>query len=601
MAYDVASASDTNQATGGIFREAKDQYMSPIYFMELTNPMLLLGFDTPKTTSSSVFQFGTGMTLFGPFYGGLYYKGGNTVIGNAGSSQSIIQSDTDTLLVNTGGVLVGKSRLATTTIDYINKKSNNLSAIFGITLDPTMAIGVYLQSIYNDTSEYGTWDPTTFSSTPTVATSSTTTVTDTAGTVVSSIGTEYGLGSKTSTTWTEYLLGGLRMDLGGMTLLSTLGLTYSMIGSAYTGSYETKTIYAGAGYAAYTPTTALPGATAAAISDCKSYTYYDANNGSGYMNLAPTISANVELPLDFLPYNPVLTAGLGYTFVWRMYSSSYRDLAGTAITLSGTSSDSYKVDYSTVMNGTYTKTTAAVTRSYWADATATYTNTIAPVFKVVFAPDANFSFGISYEPSFEFYGDSHSVTSGNVKTTTYEDGDGLNGNTTAGADPDDYVQTYTYTGSPYTKATDRFTFANVLKTGAKFFLIPERFRVNLGATISDTTIERTTTTTTYTGVASSQTSTSYNGAAAVVTGNDVTAALSADTKTTWDYGVAPEVAYKAGFTFFFSDAMFLDFIMSAASGGDIWNTANYALEMTIRFPPAAGTAEPAKTAEKEVK
>ncbi|GAG78431.1 unnamed protein product [marine sediment metagenome] len=194
-----------------------------------------------------------------------------------------------------------------------------------------------------------------------------------------------------------------------------------------------------------------------------------------------------------------------------------------------------------------------------------------------------FRFGIGYWPTFEITSQKTTYSGTSVEVETYEDGDGV-------ASPADYVQTTTVNAAGHTETSTKFLFKNYISTGAQFYLVPKRLRVNLGAYVYGGEIfDKETTEVTTAGMITREEQISYNEADPVVTdyqvSDDVRAAIDHERQIT-DLGASMSVNYQAGFTWFFSDSMYLDFIFTGGASPtfSIWEPVNWSFIMTILFP-----------------
>ena len=79
-----APPSNTMYATGGIFQEDQDYFISVNMFTEITRPTVFLQLEMPGVTGTQ-FAGGLGMPLAGMYLGG-YYAGSNYIQGMLGGN-----------------------------------------------------------------------------------------------------------------------------------------------------------------------------------------------------------------------------------------------------------------------------------------------------------------------------------------------------------------------------------------------------------------------------------------------------------------------------------------------------------------------------------
>jgi hypothetical protein len=280
-----------------------------------------------------------------------------------------------------------------------------------------------------------------------------------------------------------------------------------------------------------------------------------------------------------------LTGGLGYDFELPLYRSTYMDNAGTEQTVSG------RADYfsSTTVDTAVSPTDPSLTQTTTTTTTAWQTREISrnghrftPSVGVEVAPSERFRFGVSYWPRIWLNKTTSSYAGEAVEVQTVENGDGESG-------VDDSVTETTVSRSGYTVVDRDFEFENRVNTGAQFFLIPERLRINLGAAVTNLMVDRKRTETVTDGVLTREVRVAEDTTEPaeedyVVTDSEVYDGVRANpdaSRSTTEVG-SSSVNYDAGLTYFFDESMFLDLSMNGG-GGDIWNTTTWSLEMTILF------------------
>ncbi len=568
-----------------LFREDQDRYIDPVYWGELDGGVLFLQLDTPG--GGTYFEAGIGLPLGGLYFGFNYY-GGNYTEGNLTNESTIEQTSETAYTVDTNGQILTITDTETVEIGYRNVVDNDGEILVGLSLGD-IDLGIKNRVTVDDTSYFGTYAPSftmpanaSFTA-PDVDTGSyaatTVTTTEPGGTVpLSMISEEYALGENSQSYFQDVLTVGMNMPLGDLALRGSVGFNFYAGDQGQSAAYETYTTDSVTGYPAYTPTTALPGNTAAAIDNAESYRYMEALEDMSLIRMIPSLAAGISTPLAFdMPVT--LEAGVGGQINLYNYTTAYDDLAGTEQTISGFASDYYEENYTAneTSPGVF-ETTAATIRAYETQEYSYLSWQIQPDVRVLVEPEERFRFGIGYKPIFSGWKSSSSSAGGAQSVTTYEDGDGVNGNTD-GDDPDDYVQTRTVTRNGESVTYTNFTLEHQVDVGAQFYLIPEKLRINLGSNFANEMIDKGSYTKTTTGTIEYTETTSTNGEAAVETDYDIDTAPPQQVDQDRIDGDL-DVDYDAGLTFFFSENMYLDLRMW---GGDIWNSGNWSLEMTIKF------------------
>jgi hypothetical protein len=630
--------SPTSSATCSLFREASDQYLSVLFWGELVDPVFMfkLGLLDGNSASPSTYEFEAYEVGFGGKFGayhlGGYYSFDGRIVGSASGSQSIYQTNDETLIMSNDGLtIVGKTNSTTERIQYQMISLNNPKAIFGMKLG-NMEIGVKDSLRIYDTSTYGTFAAVTggANSDSTVATVSDR-VTATAGdsyNVWYTDSTQYAKGKKASLIIDNQLEGGVAMPLGAMKLrgLFRLGVNSNDTG---TNSYadERRTINTTDAFPNYTPAAgmALPGNTVAAINNLQYWRlrfWDDANNP---LEIAPTLFGQVEYPFSFVQNPAVAVGGLEYNGQFDIRAVSMNTLGATpaSFTAGYGSTNSYTTrtvthdattgfySVNTVEEKAYTANSGATASG---DPTSYYTlqNEIALPVGMTMEPSKLVRFGFNLRPSFKLSSYSYKYARETTTTTTLDDGDGI----AAATDPDDTI-TVAYTqDAPYTHSMDNTRVAIGTNTGVQIFLKPNVFRLNLGASSSTTLLNRSVFTQKYTDFARSRTTvTAYrndgvNPAAVTSVVTAVTETLPVTTTDTekriYDNPSSTTVSYTAGMTYFLNPNISLDFIVSNPAAFNLGNFTdyanddyrggfldlqNYSIQMTIKLPPQASKGE----------
>lgn len=594
--------SNTNSATYTVFDEDQDLFLSPTDFGRIGAPSIFLQFDMPGS-SASRFRGGLGLPL-GAIYAAAHYLGSNYVQGNLGSNQSTTTYKTDTYSTNPiTGQIVGVTKTTTTELDYQDSIVDNLQALVGLRLGPA-TLGIYSYTAVNDFLAHGNyrlsyampgsalWSTVGFSGAGASGIATSFATTDSGGVVTGTQSQAFATGQDGSSGFTQNLVAGFAMPLSSARLEATAGVKLYRNTTVGIGAYEAFSTRPNAGYASFTPATALPGAAAAAIADATSYTFDEGRRDFSYTTITPSIGASVELPLP-LPGNAVLTAGGTASAVFAAYSSPYMDLAAAEQPNRGVSTWFHSFGYTTsVLAPGQVATTGTSTRAFDLATTSRDASvTIEPDVKLVFAPSDRFSFGIRYRPQLYFGSWAQSVSGSSVRVVTYEDGDGVDGNafaTTSIADPDDYVETTTVSRDATGTQSTRVRFSNYVYTGAQFYLVPARLRVNLGARVANYMVNRTTTVYTTDSVVTYTTQRTTDGVTAVTAQSfDTTPAPQASTQAV---SGSTTVYYVGGLTFFFSENLVLDLynttpasVGGGVTSGNIWDLQTWDLELNIRL------------------
>jgi hypothetical protein len=206
---------------------------------------------------------------------------------------------------------------------------------------------------------------------------------------------------------------------------------------------------------------------------------------------------------------------------------------------------------------------------------------ITPSAGVVVSPSERFRFGVEYSPVISFFNETTTYAGEAVERIEVQnDDDGV---------VEDTVSVTTVSRAGYTETYRSARLDNNVNTAAQFFLVPDRIRVNLGAEVFNRLV--------FTDVTDIVTNGATRREVREASGtlepteddfvlidsevdDDIRATPDAR-QTVRDIGIS-SVTYDAGFTYFFDDNMFLDLSMGG-SGGDIWNTGTWSLEMTILF------------------
>ncbi len=591
---DPVPPSNTSAVTGSIFEEANDKFLSPTDFSELDSSVLFLQFDMPGGGSGPYgeqgFEIGAGTTLSDIYIGGYYGAAIPGKQGLLGGDESTYTNVNETFQLDGSGVITGRTTTRDVETHYRTESLNELRALVGLG-----SIGVGLEFYQESDSEFGSFQPTYTLPGPgptawngiTVNTASqvATTVTseNDAGELVSVVSEEYGLGEDADNGIYVDLKGGTTLEAMGMQISPQLDLATFISNESETAAFETFSRTVGAATSiAYTPTTSLTDEAPTEITDLTSYEYAEATENNSFVLLLPSVSADVEMPMNEAL---TLTGGLGYDFQLPLYRSTYMDNAGAEQTVSGRADYYSSTVVNTAVNGTdpsLTEVTTTTTTAWETEEISRNQHTFTPSVGVEVMPTERFRFGVSYWPRIMLQKTTNAYAGEAVEVQTIENGDGSSGE-------DDSVTETTVSRSGYTVVDRDFEFENRVNTGAQFFLIPERLRINLGAEVTNLMIDRRQSETVTDGVLTREVreaddTTEPAEEDYVVTDSEVYDGVRANpdaSRTTSEAGNS-SVNYDAGLTFFFDESMFLDLSMNGG-GGNIWDTTTWSLEMTILF------------------
>jgi hypothetical protein len=584
-----------------LFTEASDWYMSAENFGQITDPVTLLKLKTYSGTANTTpiapitnDPYAVGMGgWFGNLYFGGYYAFDAYTAGLLGSNQSVVQTQNDTLTTDSSGTTItGKSSVVSTSAYYQTVSRNDPSLLVGFKLGDAK-IG-----IKNTFSNYSAGLTGTFDNSGALATGTVNKILDTAGTVSYLNSTEYSLGTKANgSTISDTLEAGLSMPLGSMALRAGFAIGLGSTDSTSSFAVEQKIAQAGNGYSSYTPSYALPGATASAIDNATSWSLKTADFKSAPFAVSPGLEGSIDIPFSLSQNDALFTPGLAYSLGLNTYSASLVDETGKALSVNGYGSYSHDAFYTAALqtNG-YIKTSSVDTRAYSASTVGQdLTHTISLPLALRVTPGADMRFGFSVTPTLVLGTKQTSVAGKSVSTTIVDNGNGI----AAASDSGDSTKVVTTTDQPYTDSIAKTKFSVATSAGAQIYFIPKKFRLNLGAAATTTLVNRTEETIAYTGLYTQSTASTVAGvttttvnstaATATTTGNEFVRTVSDATSTT-------AVAYDAGLTYYFSPNVVFDFkvsngnafnLVSTTDNGGFLNLNNYSIQLTIKLPPSA--------------
>jgi hypothetical protein len=584
-----APPSNTGDISGGIFKEANDLYLSTTDFGDLMSNALFLQFDMPSgSLGGQGFEIGGTSDVFGMYmaaYLNAVVEGTNGQLGGGDSQTTAIDQD----FIVAGNVITGKTESRLVEVDYDVDSMLDFQALVGI---GDMGIGIGAMHMANN--GYGSyqanhnydgnadWDATTVGTGSAAATNFSTF--DAAGALVSTSAEQYGLGEDLNQALDITASFGMPLSLSE-TLALEVGADV-LVGFRNLSELAMMDSYVrvvGSGTAiSYTPAATVDGSDPVAIADLTSYSYETAMEANKYTLIEPSLFGYVTMPVNEMVTG---TAGLMYTPSLSLYSAKYTDNAGAAQKVSGLADTYSSVDISTAVNPndfTLTETTTTSVDVWETEAISGMTNTVGLEFGIEVVPSERFRFGVMYSPTIVI-GSSTSFFSGQeMQTEITDNGDGVDG-------VDDEVIRTTVDWGGYSESTKSFEIRNRVNTAAQFFLIPERLRVNLGAQVDNTMIDRVITeiVTNGTITLNEETATDTTDTAATTFVNtnytfNADVRDDPDDEQTVNQAGSSALMYDAGLTFFFDENMFLDLRMDA-TGGDIWNTGEWSLEMTILY------------------
>jgi hypothetical protein len=423
--------------------------------------------------------------------------------------------------------------------------------------------------------------------------SSATKVTNNAGTITSLDSTEYAVGKWANTRIGNKLSAGLTMPLGTMTLKG--GLIIDLVSQDFSSNYgaETMRTLAGNGYASYTPPAALPDASASAIADLRSWDIDLGNDIDASFDVMPTLNAAVEIPFDFMGNAAVFTPGITYNLDLTTRSAKLYDETGAAFTVAGTgfyqNTASYLAQQS-IVTGFTTVTTQNMhlytAKTYSKDSSSSVG--IPLVLKI--EPNAGFRFGISVTPSISFGSEAYTQTGKSTTTTVVDNGNGI----AAATDPGDTTTIDSVVDQPFSVTTNTFGLTMNFGTGVQIYLKPDKFRLNLGAQAITKIIDRSETTTDYTGLSTTTTTQTIAGVTTTTAASATTTGGNEFTNLVTDAGVNTDIWYVAGVTYFLNPNVMFDFyaknanafnLAATTDNGGFFNLNNYTIQLTIKLPP----------------
>ncbi len=594
---DPDAPSNTADVSGNLFAEANDLYLSPTGFDEIESSVLFLQFDMPSTfplAANQGFEIGAG-TTFGDLYTGLYF--GSIFPGTSGTIESI-QVD-ENFTVDANGLITGRTTSRDESSDYVFVSYNHARAIVGLG-----GVGFGIDFVQDSSSSYGNFVPDfTMPAGPawgavnvdTTALPAATTFTtyDSAGNVTSTSVEGYAegfdRGGYAGPTYNQIggdILAGVGLAVGGINIDVSGEVGVFRQNNNQFAAFESYNRVVGSGSAiTYEPTTALPGATAAEISDLTTYFYDEAHEYDQRLLIDPMVGVDATYALAEWVR---LEGGVWYDGEIPIRTAKYVDVTGTEQRIGGTANTYSSVEVTTAVNPadpTLTERTTTVTNAAETQDISGSTHYVVPDLGVVLEPSERFRAGISYVPRLTFEGNTTTYAGTAKEVVTVENGDGSSG---AG----DSVTETTVTRSGYTVSSSTRSLRNRVRTAAQFFLVPERLRINLGAEVDNLMVSRSTSETVTAGMTTYEVrealdSTDPAEEDFVRTDYQVDSGLTdppqpSDHEQSRTEAGSSTVAYEAGLTFFFDDNMFLDLRMDAG-GGDIWNTNQWSLEMTILF------------------
>ncbi len=568
--------SKTAIATNSLFTGDRENYVSPLYFNLVDKNMFFLGFGTPRTEASKEFRAGIGLPL-GFMYTGAFVALNDSLTGNLGGNQATIINKTQDWTYDAFGNMISNEKTTTKNVDYTNNKSNLIKLLAGLKIGE-MNLGIYNSFLQSDFSRYGNYDGTVFGTIGTPGTTATSTaILDAAGVVIRNESEEYALGnSMLGKGITDNLVVGLTVPLSGMKLFAQAGASFATSDSGSTGAMETYLVRPLLGFASFTPTTFLPGKTAAAIADTASYNFYDQKLVMKAVTVTPMINATVEMDIPLI-VPATFNGGLGFEIALVSHTGSYSDTALAAQVIKGYATTYRSVAYSTASTvPNEIKTTLVDTRQFGAVTyTADTSMDLSLPLAMTFKPVGDFQFAIGLEPVFTFGSQAYASSGSRLITTTYFDGDAM---TTL--DPDDYVSIRTVTDAKETTVESSFDWNNTFTAAAQFYMVPQKFRFNLGAITTWMPISRRTVTTTVDSVTTDLTTRQNGDQTTALTTQYIQSDPGTQTETFFSSG-SLDVQYRLGATYFFSQNMYIDMYFSNTS--NVLIPGSWYIDLTIKL------------------
>jgi hypothetical protein len=602
--YNLAS-SPTSGTTGGLFSEAADQYLNVLFFGEIDVPVFFFKYSPAPSSNfgaslNSPFEVGMGAWWTKSIYAGGYYSMDGQTYGQLGGGSASSQTQ-NTTVFTTGGLPTGSSAVITQSVGYLDYLLQNPVLIAGIKLG-AMQIGVYNNFRIENSPITGTFDPTTQALASDTNTSIYTGY-GAAETLVSALSTEYALGLADNSVLQDILRAGISMPL--MANLKAYGLVevdFSSNGNDQSFASEYIDRQLNSTYADFTPTTALPGATAAALTALRSYTYRTYDYANTNINLSPQVAGGVEYTFPLLGQSAVAGGGFYYDGTFTMRSGSLNDAAGAEQSVTGPFTSTYLFDRDVVLGGAgENQVTTTTTRGFSGYGyTGEGTHTFGVPLSLTMEPSPLVAFGLGVTPSYTVNSSAYAYSGTTISEVVYDNGNGI----APGLDPLDTRTRTTTISTPYTVDSAENAFNLGFTTGVKVFIVPKRLRLNLGATVNARLFDRTNTTTTYTGVGTATTEV-WDYAAATpgwvpsTTTPTITYPGTDFTETDTDAASISSTSYDLGLTFFLNPNVMIDLaarstevlnLIDTTDGGGLFNLENYVIQLTIKLPPATSAA-----------
>lgn len=606
-----ASSSPTSYVTGALLEQSSDQYLDPISFIKITDPVFLLklklgAWDTDNTlTVSETLETSPGEAGFGawmgPFFGAAYYGFDSYSVGNLGTNKRNELNQNDTLIISADGYTVlGKTSTISNKIDYSDYSLVNPIALFGMKIG-TLSLGVKASHYANMNVQYGTFTPLVVGYAAT-ATAKTATVKP-SGAITYLDSSEYGLGFKHNDVTDTRIKVGANLPLGFLNIHATAEAFLGTRGLDTSCSVEDMLRVAEAYFTAYTPPVALPGKTATSISDIQTYDFTQIDEKSGYGLTGLWLSGVAEIPLQLFSNPAIIKAGLAYQPTIQLYSAQIKDNTGAALnTGNGISTREISYTSGNVASNGFRPTTIIDIAGYSADKyLSAMSHGVSVPLSLVFTPSDQFRFGFGTTPSAYFRNVSREHSGKTTTTKTYDDNDGV----VASNDTEGYVDVTVTTDQQYTETTAATAFNVDFDSFIEFNVMPA-VKVRFGAATTSNMLACTVTSRQYSRYESSVTTRTVAGVsnvtAATVTApaTDETATKTTDTVSYENGGgitsLATFITYKAGLSITVNPNLTLDFVVrnpnafnltSTSVEGGFFNLANYSIQATLKLPPNA--------------
>lgn len=565
-AYDLASDSPTSRATEGRFSGDKDNYLDLTGWSDLTSNVLFLQFGGPGNASSSKFQIGTGYWLDEAMYLGGFLE---TALPrtNMDNSNEVANSD---LNLDPSGELISIEESIQKSIEENRLHETNFTVLLGMQMGD-MSLGVKNVFEQRTNSSNGTFAPTANWGTGTglygVAvlnsnplsigtggqTNDRTTVTNAAGEVTYESVTAYDQDGLVNDSGIADTLGvGVRMPLGDMTLETMLNVGFTMYNMDRSAGLTVFERVAGNNLPDYND-----------LENVVSHTRTEGRIDDSFSVLNPSLNTLISMPLS---ETAEFETGVNYALDWYLSGASAYELSEN--------------EYSATSDGIYVVTTT--TESVWSKTSdrSGMAHTVGIPLGITVQPADTFRYSVGYTPSYTVTTFSELVNAEWSSTATTEH-------------TDDNVETVVVEETTTLKGIEQrvleMELSHNLEMGAQFYLT-ERVRVNTGTNVSMRPLNWTRETIATQGNSEYRQTETVGDNDPVVQNVDAPTDLTqgnADSESVNTVVATPNVNYRLGFTYLFSEDMELDFRYygggATNANTNIFNAGVWSVLMTIRY------------------